>query len=138
MNTENILAVADAIEHHTIPWLGFNMIGYKAYGVDMTGHNCSTTACIAGWVNAIRFKLQETQPLISGWCEHDGAANWLGLPRHVLGEGDSLSDQLFYARNHPDYRTGDVQEACWSTIPADQAVRTLRHLAATGTVDWTV
>jgi hypothetical protein len=136
MNTENILAVADAIEQHTIPWLGFNMTGYKTTGPDMTGHNCGTSACIAGWANAIRLRLSQNTHIVNGWCEHDEAANWLGIEAYSGFGYDSTADQLFYARNHPDY--GNGAEACWSTIPAAQAVRTLRHLAATGNVDWTV
>lgn len=137
MNVERILAVADAIEQHTIPWLGFNMSNYKAVDlVDHTGHDCGTTACIAGWANAIRLSLKATEPARAGWSEHDGAADWLGIYEDNW-PSDSISDQLFYARNHPDYQASDTK-TCWDKISADQAVRTLRHLAATGNVDWTV
>lgn len=137
MNKTNILAVADAIEQHTIPWLGFNMLNYKTVvNADMSGHNCGTTACIAGWANAIRLRLKETHPSWGGWCEHDGAADWLGIETYS-SSGDSTADKLFYARNHPDYKP-DKAEATWASITAEQAVRTLRHLAETGEVDWTV
>jgi len=53
MNRENILRVADAIEQHSIPDLGFNMnqmLGEAApHNPDQTGRSCGTVACIAGW-----------------------------------------------------------------------------------------
>lgn len=130
MNVEHINQVADAIEQHTIPWLGFNMSSYKANKyADRSNHDCGTTACIAGWANAIRLGLTENTPDEYGWCRHTGAALWLGL-------SENQADDLFYARNHPDYWENGY--AAWDTISADQAVRTLRHLAKTGEVDWEV
>ncbi len=53
MKTKNMLAVADAIEKALTAKkvaVGFNMHGWKSTtSKDQTGHNCGTTACIAGW-----------------------------------------------------------------------------------------
>lgn len=143
MNVDRILAVADAIEHHTIPWLGFNMFNFMAGAdtiqwselKDHTGHDCGTVACIAGWTNAIRKNLKQSST-ITDFNDEYGAADWLGISSHENAEGDSQANQLFYARNHPLYiEHGSLM---WKDITADQAVRTLRHLAVTGEVDWTV
>lgn len=143
MNKSRILLVADAIEQHSIPWLGFNMHNYISVTnlrngtilEDHTGHNCNTVACIAGWTNAIRLKLTETAHP-SAFTEDSSTVVWLGLSGLTDQFGDSDVTRLFYARNHPDYET--LGSAVWRTITAEQAVRTLRHLAETGKVDWTV
>lgn len=121
INVENILRVADAIEHHSIPDLGFNMFDYTMdagdlahFGVsDMSGHNCGTTACIAGWALAVRDegKLPDVEDY------HAEAANFLELPLRT-------SEALFLHWND-------------GTTPAE-AVAVLRHLAATGEVDWSI
>jgi len=145
MNKERILQVADAIEQHTIPWLGFNMgpFIYSAEGtakaiaekspelewsLDRSGHECGTVACIAGHAAIIMADLKaplETEAQVDEFAQGSfirEASEWLGLeagPAH----------KLFF---------GDGAETYRAHIPADQAVRTLRHLAATGQVDWTV
>ena len=138
MNTTNILAVADAIEQHTIPWLGFNMgpffslaveREYDAETIDQSGHDCGTVACIAGHVavlmRGVKVEPQSTAEAyeVFGGMLLREAADWLGL-----AYGSKAKD-LFFA-----YSSGRNRH----NIPADQAVRTLRHLAATGNVDWTV
>ncbi|MBO9589572.1 hypothetical protein [Devosia sp.] len=131
MNAENILRVADAIEQHAIKDLGFNMAGYcdrtTPDAPDHTGHHCGTTACIAGWAIAIEHQLTgeslleeiTRRPVVS-----DAAASFLGI------DGHQASD-LFFAGSHPEHSDN------WPAISAEAAVRTLRHLAATGEVDWT-
>ena len=128
VNAENILKVADAIEHHSIADLGFNM-GTLHYDdtvtyPDKSGHNCGTVACIAGWTLALLGNVK-TQ----GFTE---AAGYLGINRTKDADGNS---DLFFASNHPDAfgGVGPLQK-----ISQEQAVRTLRHLAATGEVDWKV
>ncbi len=130
MNAERINQVADAIEQHTIPWLGFNMQGYIHMAgeetPDMSFHNCGTVACIAGWTMAIKHGEAVLQALrdedgtldatdVAGENVDDGAKEWLGLD-------EKQRTFLFYK---------------WDAT-AEEAVRTLRHLALTGVVDWTV
>ena len=137
MNTANILAVADAIEQHTIPWLGFNMGPFfspaeeRVYGsIDQSGHDCGTVACIAGHAAVLMCGVKvEPQSTAEADEVFDGvflreAAGWLGL-----AHGSEKTKDLFFA-----YSSGC--DRC--SISADQAVRTLRHLVATGNVDWTV
>lgn len=113
MNKENILAVADAIERHTIPDLGFNMGLIRgtadAKYPDKSGFDCGTVACIAGWTNAV-----------AGGEGVDAAGDYLGI------EGDRLRSKLFYPDN-----------PYLGATPA-QAGRVIRHLAETGEVDWSV
>lgn len=143
MNKSRILAVADAIEQHTIPWLGFNMHNYITNTtvprdyliVDHTGHNCKTVACIAGWTNALRLDLKETFDTCS-FSDDSGAAQWLDISREEDANYESVMTRLFYAHNHPGYEIHSTK--IWRTITAEQAIRTLRHLAETGNVDWTV
>ena len=126
MNKENILKVADGIEKHSVPDLGFNMrffcielaeIDDGNEGVaDHSGHDCGTVACIAGWSNAIRTggRPEEIDP--------DEEAEWLGLSQ-------GRADALFFPH---------LPREEWAAISQDQAIRTLRHLAETGEVDWSV
>ena len=114
MNVENILKVADAIEQHSIPDLGFNMAEWhsKAYedAPDRSGHDCGTVACIGGWTEAVLNNGKE----FPSW-EDVGAC---------LGLGAIDSEQLFFGNG------------CNTRTTLAQAVRTLRHLAATGKVNW--
>jgi hypothetical protein len=120
MNRENILKVADAIEHaakkRSRPKLGFNMGAWfgspEEDGPDRTEHSCDTTACIGGWTNTI-FKNAE-------WDVH-AAERSLGLSSEEGGD-------LFFP---------DVEIDLKDITPA-HAVTVLRHLAETGKVDWTV
>ena len=115
MNVENILKVAEAIEQHSIADLGFNMSivtgPVRPDRLDMSGHNCGTVACIAGWTNAVFKNASPHTP---------AAAGYLGL------EADQ-ADELFCPEGWMD---GDIKP--------EQAVRTLRHLAVSGEVDWSV
>jgi hypothetical protein len=110
MNVENILAVADAIEAGSIPDLGFDMHDYISL------RHCGTTACIAGWAAIVagggNVPLDGFMP-----DPHGDAQTYFGLDPH-----DSSS--LFLPL-----------EGAFVATPA-QAVRCLRHLAATGEVDW--
>jgi hypothetical protein len=126
VNAENILKVADAIETHSIPDLGFNLtfymsdIGQDEYDtdliiVDRSGHNCGTVACIAGWSAALRTGSALDASVMS-------EALYLGL--------DYSSGAKLFGCDMP------INER--NVVTQEQAVRTLRHLAATGEVDWTV
>jgi hypothetical protein len=129
MNKDNILAVADAIEKHSIAGLGFNMnycVSPADFMTDHTGQHCGTVACIAGWSRAIRQgsvpEVARTLPLF----EPEPEIEWLGL-----SEDDA--EELFY----PDrYATDEVLDL--GDVTTAQAVAVLRHLAETGEVDWSI
>jgi hypothetical protein len=140
MNKQNILAVADAIEHATLAkeiGLGFNMSAYASadsaneYNRLNTEHTCGTVACIAGWAVTMfekdgtprevaldpRALVQLDDTAIGVVSEHAAAA---------LGLSSSIASQLFA----PDI-TGSYDD-----IEPERAVETLRHMAETGFVDW--
>ena len=118
MNEENILKVADAIERHSIPDLGFNMELLRGAAderyPDLSGHNCGTVACIAGWALAVAGK--------DGGFE--AAAEFFGFKDQE--EEESYDFPLFFPGS-PHYGT-----------TSSQAVAVLRHLAETGEVDWSI
>jgi len=137
MNRENILAVADAIEKHSIPDLGFNM-GWlisasdgRSYKADRSGKGCGTVACIAGHAYALQHGVMR---LPAEQHHFDQQADWLGLSK-------SEARELFFAGS-----VCEIQRAAdggWvdakaelTTITPSQAVSVLRHLAETGEVDW--
>lgn len=131
INAENILKVADAIEAKSLPGLGFTMdyfiySGLGAADSDKLGvPDCGTVACIAGWANMVMG--ERSSPTFAA------AAAFFGIT-------EDQGEQLFYARNHPlaeEDIYGDMN-APLEMISVEEAVRTLRHLAATGVVDWTV
>ncbi len=149
MNKERILRVADAIEKHELAWLGFNMeqffgdvVDEFPESVDRSGYECGTVACIAGWSEAVRLTdlglSDDVLPIylfgrngnvysglsIDQWPENSipsQAAKWLGLT-------GAQASALFFVGGG----------AIWSQVDAAQAVRTLRHFAETGAVDWMV
>lgn len=113
MNTENLLRVADAIEKHEVPGLGFNMASFESeYRRDMSGRSCGTTACIAGWTDTVFGRR------IRG---SDGRA------RSDLGLSFDEATDLFYAGP-----SGIDLER----VTAGQAICTLRYAAAHGRIDW--
>ena len=124
MNRENILKVADAIEQHSIPDLGFNMDWLETERIyrlsghreivrkDNTGRDCGTIACIAGWA-----------------CRLAGVPANFGSARKFLGIPENLRDPLFYAH-------GSAVQDRLEDIQPQTAVAVLRHLAETGEVDW--
>lgn len=121
MNKDNILKVADAIEQHSIPGLGFNMRKYFCptdvdHNPDLSGHTCGTTACIAGWAIAVRDGGNPTD--FNGPWLYD-AAEFMGLWKD-------------------EQATKDLMLETNNTITPAHAVAVLRHLAETGEVDWSV
>lgn len=106
MNKDNILAVADAIEKHSIPELGFNMRYWReTKKADKYGTRCGTVACIGGWAETVL----KTDDIIEAFGMEDAQYFELCLPGTFTSRG---------------------------TITPTQAVRVLRHLAETGIVDW--
>ena len=122
MNVENILKVADAIEQHSIPDLGFNMSHWFDKATpdvpDLSGHECGTIACIAGWASRVSGDQSENPD-----HTYEVAADFLGL-------GALTANNLFMPTN------GFVSLHQWNSITPAHAVAVLRHLAETGEVDW--
>ncbi len=119
MNVENILKVADAIEQHSIPDLGFNMRRWRdragASSPDLSGHGCGTVACIGGTAEAMFPKK---------------------LAEDALGLTHEQSKALFFAVDGTGNRVISDEE--FGSITPSQAAAVLRHLAATGEVDWSI
>ena len=133
MNTENLLRVADAIEKHEIDWLGFNMVDYidespESNG-DLSGHDCGTTACIAGWaaaISGVNIKRAERFAIIEAAQDYLGLAG--DVPKHVSLPLTEDGVRLFIGR------PSGVE--CLDAVTPDQAVRTLRYAAKHGKIDW--
>lgn len=129
MNKERLLKVADAIEAslkpEAKPVAGFNMRFYSARNEvttpDHTGHGCGTVCCVAGWTTIVRSGVVPSG-IVEDDLVMDIELNWLEL--------DYNQTDLFYPWS--------VLTSEWSNIPAEQAVRTIRHLVETGVVDWTI
>jgi hypothetical protein len=127
VNRENILKVAQAIEDaarpEAEPEIGFNMTmyvdRYAVSGSDRTGHNCGTTACIAGWAWHIA---KGRVPDEGSYYVREEGAEFLGLE-----VGSRTERDLFCPIDVPDH----------ALTPA-RAAAVLRHLAETGKVDWSV
>lgn len=127
MNKERILDVANMIEQHTRPWLGFNMsfvvsradTGWYRRD-DHRGDTCTTIACIAGHALICMGKAVEND-FATVSQTHD-AATWLGL--------DNVeASKLFFAID-------SAFEHDLTVITPEHAVTVLRHFAETGEVDW--
>lgn len=110
MNIDRINALADLIEQQ--PHTSIHAMD----GFNMSGwtHTCGTPSCIAGWA---RHMSGQTEP--SAWTIGE---EWLGLT-------ETQSDELFLMTDS-DISFEDVTPA--------HAAAVLRHLAATGTVDWSI
>jgi len=123
MNKENVLKVADAIENHSIPKLGFNMGLFYAKRegeTDHTGHNCGTVACIAGWAYTVERGKMNRNLVAAENAAYNAAKKWLDLSA-------SEASALFYPR-------WEVRHS----VTTQQAVTVLRNFAETGEVDWSV
>lgn len=130
MNVENILKVADAIEQHSVPGLAFHL-DYTYERVTETGINkspdvkrmgkgCNAVACIIGWTNSV---IPSGAPLSDGHA----AGRTLGF------EDWPKAAKLFYPDDEFDW-----PNLSYGKVTPEQAVRVLRHLAATGEVDWSL
>jgi hypothetical protein len=129
MNRENILKVADAIENATLAkeqGLGFNMLDffaedrYDPTGHDHTGHECGTTACIAGWTVAME---------VGKKIQNMTTTEIRTTAQRILGLSDSEVSDLFYAY-------GSLRFI--GHIKPKEAATVLRHFAKTGYVDWLI
>lgn len=132
MNVENILKVADAIEQHSIPNLGFNMaLWYAPAGrnyPDNSGRNCGTVACIAGWAYSVARGLSLAATNV------DTAAYDAGVKaKQFLGLTEEEASRLFMP--HIDGEDHDVGRC---GVKPERAIAVLRHLAKTRKIDWSV
>lgn len=123
MNTEAVLRVAEAIENGTIPGVGFNMkfwSGEGSYAQDRLGRKCDCAACIGGTTELL---FRDVWPR-----EIDGA---VGVSS-IFGISCAMAIELCYPE-----QDGNSNAAAYDATP-QQAGQVLRHLAATGVVDWSV
>lgn len=123
MNKERILELANVIERHSIPGLGFNMSVYGCTGMqDLSGHGCGTVGCIAGHAVA-HFELDgDPSPL----------PDLVGVSRRaaeILGLDFTTREDLFCPEGYSEAP---------EMYPPAKAVAVLRHLAETGEVDWAI
>jgi len=137
MNTELLNKVADAIEatltqSQPIERLGFSMrlfVDGRNWQADKSGHRCNTTACIAGWGLALHLGMARAAQVKAAFV--DSAIKLDGFEekaRDVLGLTDQQALALFYGAH-----AGRL-----TAITVPQAVATIRHLAKTGVVDWSI
>lgn len=133
VNRENVLKVADAIEKHSIEWLGFNMDEWaaeagKSYPDRLD--SCSTVACLAGWTYVVRYPSTTPEQLLRLSDDF-----YSGKQRTVLTRAETFleltdreSDDLFRPSG----------AGAWNKIEPSKAVAVLRHLAETGVIDWSI
>lgn len=133
MNKQNVMRVADAIERAELaPEFGFNMNYVEAtrgaFAQDMTGRECGSVGCIAGWCAKLADNDDDDykkRGSILTYCSDQSVFNraqeWLDL-------SDAQAGPLFGPETLED----------WDNITTAQAVATLRHLAETGDVVWKV
>lgn len=107
MNVERLLKLASVIEREELEGVQFDMANW------IKERSCGTAACIAGHV-AIMVEGKDVDP----WDAEEIARDWLEL-------SDETARALF---------TPESKVLVNATAPA--AARALRHLAATGKVDW--
>lgn len=127
MNVENILKVADAIERHEIEWLGFSMNSW----FDENEPKCGTTACIAGWAVAVEVGQDAIERILDKQRSSE-----ISLSRIDLVDGRPVDERAIEFLGL-DYSQCDGLFYEWNAN-ATQAVAVLRHLAATGEVDWSI
>ncbi len=116
LRVDRILMLADEIEKPTRGF-GFNMDWWSVNGAVLKGwplreptNYCGTVCCIGGHAEAMYGTKRDL-----GWTE---AGRLLGL--------DEVKAYLLFYPNLGDY----------ASISRSHAARVLRHLAATGLVDW--
>ena len=120
MKTERILEIADLIE------AGRDDMTFDMTTFGTADTECGTAACIAGWAVARygacgqQHDFDHERPLRAGVDEY---------ARRGLCLTEEEARSLFL----PNPRRDGLGLA---EVTADHAVRTLRHLAATGEVDW--
>lgn len=125
MNVERVRELATAIRTASLVErdVGFNMSVFnetieRADCADMTGHNCGTVACVAGWA-ALMWAEEEL-------TEDDDYINFLS---NTLDVSFEMAENIAT----PDVSDGTLD---YSVITTDQAADMLERLADTGEVKW--
>lgn len=115
LRTERILDLADIIENDRLPLVQFNMNHWAINNPELHPV-CGTTACIAGYAVIAAYGNLDTKlfNLKTGCSISSEAARILGLDPF---QAHSLFNTHYHATK-------------------EQAVKTLRKLAATGRVSW--
>ena len=113
MNAERIRELADVIERQ--PDVGFRAL--DGFNMEFVNHPCGTPSCIVGWARSL-------------WGSQH---SWLSDILDLVGDraGQLIVPNHSYA--HYVAHKGEPGH-----ITASHAAAVLRHLAATGEVDWTV
>lgn len=142
MRTDNINAVADAIERATLP-IGFNMRDYlRRAGADTpdhTGGNHEFTADIAGWTCMLftRDGLRRVRPLEVSHLRLIVENNdMLAYVEHAFEIAEQQALDLCAPGHWQEKR--QLRNEIVARIPRELAVQVLRALAATGEVHWRV
>lgn len=140
MNITAIHTLAETLEN--LPpekKVGFNMGTYhhdlaSDFGPMETnvGHQCGTVACIAGW--ASMFLREDGTGLLQRPRREIDIPAFDDLGAHLLGLDENQANSLFEPMNY-EFENADID---WGQITPAQAAKVLRHLAATGEVDWSI
>lgn len=132
MNKKRILKLADVIETEAGQHgLGFNMDTYlNSVDKDISGHNCGTVACIAGWTTflfdprgRLRSPARASKDAIAANNSSTRTGDFHNTAGDILGLTEIEANELFLPSAFDD------------PTPA-QAAKVLRHLAETGEVEW--
>ena len=119
MNIDNINRLADVIEaqSHT------DREAEDGFAMNCFFHTCGTPACIAGWAD---FLANGDEWVASDTLE-SRSQNVEGRAMEWLGMSSSQRYELFW---------GGTKIADLAKVTPTHAAAVLRHLAATGDVDW--
>jgi hypothetical protein len=146
MNKERLLKLADAIENKTDPKIGFQMENYiTTVKANIRERHCETACCIAGFANALfdtskylQFqKLQAKRRDIIPYGNFGEIASFGKNASNILGLASEDSNMLFYPEDYCILPSGeDFLE--YKDITRKDAAKVIRHLVATGKVDWAI
>jgi hypothetical protein len=131
MNKERILDLADIIENDRLENVEFDM-STPASHTPRIHPECGTAACIAGYVMCAAYgNLRAKQ--FQCTCYWD---NFSVRAARILGLNTEQRRQLFTPTPHNSNTPVGFGEDYYFT--KERAVRTLRHFAETGKIDWRV
>ena len=145
MNTERINQLADDLDKvQAVNPKGFNMstwgygmiaslcnlpdynsVSFQAIALDDRIDYCGTAGCIAGWTTLLHGETYHAeQPMV--------------FARRYLELDEEMAPYLFMPNEHEDDASDDYNagRVIYAQINAGMAAKVLRHLAATGDVDW--
>lgn len=131
MNTERILRLADTIERFGDEHFTMSLVSnphFERYGPTF----CGSVACVCGWAGWL--KVQETGQALDGPPSFSEVSEWLGFsadPTPQFFRRYPLAIELF-----TPYGWRENYDANGRPYTAKRAATVLRHLAATGQVNW--